>query len=88
MPIACEGKKNIVHYALYKKPWQDDDVTDGEYFWTYAERSPFYPHICRVKNSFGDEDKAKKQAAAKEIIEHALKIAESNHTFSKKLLKR
>ena len=31
MPLACEGEKNIVHYALYKKPWQYDDVTDGEY---------------------------------------------------------
>ena len=38
----CEGEKNIVHYNLYKKPWQYDDVIDGEYFWQYASSSPFY----------------------------------------------
>lgn len=85
MPLPCEGKKNIVHYALYKKPWQYDDVMDGEYFWSYARRSPFYDEIVERKASFGEEDMAKKDAAAKEILEHGLKIAESDYTFIKKL---
>jgi lipopolysaccharide biosynthesis glycosyltransferase len=86
-PVKCEGKKNIVHYALYKKPWQYDDVEDGEYFWKYAERSPFYEQICKRKQAFGDIEKAEKEATAKEILEHALKIVSSEETFSKKLAK-
>ncbi|MBE6582939.1 MAG: MarR family transcriptional regulator [Ruminococcaceae bacterium] len=84
-PVECEGKKNIVHYALYKKPWQYDDTPDGEYFWEYAKRSHFYDVILEKKAAFGDKEKAEKEAAGSEILEHALKIVESDDTFSKLL---
>ncbi|MBP3301422.1 MAG: glycosyltransferase family 8 protein [Clostridia bacterium] len=84
VPVSCEGKKNIVHYALYKKPWQYDDVIDGEYFWQYAETSPFYPQILRARESFDAAERAKKEAAAQEILEHARRIVASENTFSKK----
>ncbi len=85
MPLACEGKKNIVHYALYQKPWQCDDVIDGEYFWYYAKQSPFYDVICDRKKNFGEAEIAEKKATARNILEHALKIVDSEQTFSKKL---
>jgi lipopolysaccharide biosynthesis glycosyltransferase len=85
MPLDCEGEKNIVHYALYKKPWQYDDVADGEHFWYYAEKSPFYDQICHRKNTFGEAEKAEKEETAREILEHARRIVSSEYTFSKKL---
>ena len=85
MTIPCEGKKNIVHYALYKKPWQYDDVIDGEFFWHYAKRSPFCEMILERKDSFGDKERAENEDMAKEILEHALKIVDSDETFAKKL---
>lgn len=88
MPLPCEGKKNIVHYALYKKPWQYDDVMDGDVFWRYAEKSPFYEKILENKAAFGDAERAQKEAAAKEIIEHAKKIIASDYTFAKKITGR
>ena len=88
MPLPCEGKKNIVHYALYKKPWQYDDVMDGEYFWRYARRSPFYLQICERRTAFGEAERAEKEATAEEILSHALKIAASEETFSKKLCEK
>ncbi|MBE6601871.1 MAG: glycosyltransferase family 8 protein [Ruminococcaceae bacterium] len=88
MPLPCEGKKNIVHYALYKKPWQYEDVIDGEYFWDYAKRSPFYDRICQDKAAFGALEKAEKEETAHEILVHALKIVDSEDTFSKKLRKK
>ena len=83
--IPCEGKKNIVHYALYKKPWQYDDTPDGEYFWEYAKRSHFYDVILEKKANFDDEEKAKKEATGSKILEHALRIVESDKTFAKLL---
>lgn len=83
-----EGKKNIVHYALYKKPWQYDDVIDGECFWEYAKTSPFYEQILESKRRFDAEDKAKKEAAATEILSHALRLVASEDTFQKKLDKK
>ncbi len=85
MPLACEGEKNIVHYALYKKPWQYDDVMDGEYFWSYAKKSPFYDEICQRKDNFSESERAQKEATAHEILEHALRIIDSEDTFSKQL---
>ncbi len=83
MNLPLEGEKKIVHYALYKKPWQYDDVTDGEHFWNYAKSSPFHHQILQNKEAFDDAQKAKKEAAAKEILEHAKTIVASNITFSK-----
>lgn len=85
MPLFCEGKKNIVHYALYKKPWQYDDVMDGEYFWHYAKRSPFYEIILERRASFGEAEKAEKEATAKDILVHANQIVESDCTFVTKI---
>ena len=85
MPLACEGEKNIVHYALYKKPWQYDDVMDGQYFWQYAAPSPFYEDICANRRSFGSREMAEKEETAREILVHAMKIVASENTFSKKL---
>ncbi len=79
----CQGGKNIVHYNLYKKPWQYDDVIDGDLFWRYAKSSPFYSRILDVKASFGKEEMAKKEAAAKDILIHAEKIVASENTFAK-----
>lgn len=86
--IFCEGDKNIVHYNLYKKPWQYDDVTDGKYFWDYARKSPFYEVILARKAGFGEKEKAANDAMATEIILHASKIIESDNTFVKTLVKR
>ena len=88
MTLPCEGKKNIVHYALYKKPWQYDDVIDGEYFWHYAKRSRFYDEILRRRTSFGERERAKSEATAREILVHANNIVASDHTFMKLLKNR
>lgn len=82
-PIACEGNKNIVHYALYKKPWQYDDVIDGEFFWQYAKESPFYQQILQNRASFGHAEQMSKEADACLILEHAKTITASDHTFAK-----
>ena len=85
IPISCEGEKNIVHYALYKKPWQYDDVLDGDYFWHYASHSPFYEAILHKKAEFTNKEKAIKEETAREILVHAKKIVDSGYTFATKL---
>ncbi|MBQ6706245.1 MAG: glycosyltransferase family 8 protein [Clostridia bacterium] len=85
---AYDGEKNIVHYNLYKKPWQYDDMEDGEYFWRYAGASPFYEQIREAGAAFGEKEKAKSDAAAKEILQHAIAIVRSDNTFSKTLDRR
>lgn len=81
----CVGEKNIVHYNLYKKPWQYNDMIDGEYFWEYAKLSPYCDLILERKANFGEKEKAANDAMAKEIILHAKRIVASDDTFAKKL---
>ena len=87
MPLPLEGKMNIIHFALYKKPWQYDGIPGDEHFWRYAVKSPFYREIMARKDGFSDEEKAEKEATAVEILEHALRIVDSDYTFITKLEK-
>ncbi len=86
LPEEAEGGLNIIHYALYKKPWQYDDIINVEYFWKYAKMSPFYQLICDRKAAFNDEQRAKKEAANVAIAEHAKKVTVSENTFKRVLL--
>ena len=85
LPTPAEGEKNIVHYALYKKPWQYDEVIDGEYFWEYARQSPFYGEILNRKENFKETEMKANEVMAKDIVNHALKVAGSECTFKRKL---
>lgn len=88
LPEPCEGALNLVHYALYKKPWQYDDVINVKYFWKYAEQSPFYEEILIRKESFNDEKKAQKEKDNEEIVEHGKQIIASEKTFYNCLFKQ
>ena len=82
-----EGKLNIVHYALYKKPWQYDDVVNSQYFWSYAKDSPFYDEIISNKANFDDEAKSKKELANVEIVEHAKRAINNKNSFVNLVIK-
>lgn len=49
----------IIHYNLFLKPWQYDDVQYYDYFWKYAKSTPYYDEILEIKNSYTDEDRKK-----------------------------
>ena len=85
LSLDAEAKNRIVHYALYKKPWQYDDVIYGEHFWNYAKRSPFLENIISAKESFSEADRKEKEQTARDILLHAKKIVNSDETFYKKL---
>lgn len=85
LPNALEGKLGIAHFALYKKPWQYDDVINGEYFWHYAKKCKMYDKIMLAKNSFDDVKRKQKESANIEIVEHAQKIINSDNNCYKVL---
>ncbi len=49
----------IIHYNLFLKPWQYENVQYYDYFWKYAKSTPFYNEILEIKNSYTDEDRKK-----------------------------
>lgn len=86
LPVKLEGKLNIVHYALYKKPWQYEDVMNGEYFWNYAKKCSLYEKIIQTKNSFTNEKRKQKEQANIEIVEHAIRVIKSEDNMCNTLL--
>ena len=84
--FGMDEQVHIMHYALYKKPWQYDGVMGEEHFWRYAKTSPFYEAILALKAAFDDAAAAKNEAAAKEIKAHGIRVAESDSNFRKTLL--
>ena len=49
----------IIHYNLFLKPWQYEDVQYYDYFWKYAKSTPFYDEILEIKKSYTNEDRKK-----------------------------
>lgn len=49
----------IIHYNLFLKPWQYEEVQYKDYFWKYAKLTPYYEEILEIKNNYTDEDKKK-----------------------------
>lgn len=52
-------KPVIIHYNLFLKPWQYENVQYYDYFWKYAKFTPYYDEILEIKNSYTDEDRKK-----------------------------
>lgn len=42
----------LIHYNLDFKPWHRDDVTYGDVFWDYAERSGYLEEIREVREGY------------------------------------
>lgn len=52
-------KPVIIHYNLFLKPWQYENVQYYDYFWKYAKFTTYYDEILEIKNSYTDEDRKK-----------------------------
>lgn len=52
-------KPVIIHYNLFLKTWQYENVQYYDYFWKYAKSTPFYDEILEIKNSYTNEDRKK-----------------------------
>lgn len=82
-PDFDEKDLQLIHYKMSWKPWLNDNVTYEDYFWKYADGSPFYDEIMKVKKTYTDEERARDDVAGKKLIETCLKDAyDPNNYFS------
>ena len=61
----------IIHYNLFLKPWQYENVQYYDYFWKYAKKTEFYDEIRAMKSKYTDADKEKDDANSSKLIELA-----------------
>ena len=43
--VNAQKNPKIIHYICKKKPWKNLDIINGEKFWEYARKTPFYESI-------------------------------------------
>ena len=76
-------KPNIIHYNMFNKPWQYDNIPYGEYFWEYAKKTDFYDEISAIKNSFSKEDELIQENGLNDLIKSVINIVNSDYNFKK-----
>ncbi len=62
-----EGVPMLLHYKLDRKPWHYDGVLFGEYFWQYAEGTPFFQKLADIRRCFDDEAIARDRLAYRRL---------------------
>ena len=71
----------IIHYNLFLKPWQYEDIQYYDYFWKYAKFTPFYDEILEIKNSYTDEDRKKDSKWMNLMVSRAESLVGAQNTL-------
>ena len=74
-------KPVIIHYNLFLKPWQYENVQYYDYFWKYAKSTPFYDEILEIKNSYTNEDRKKDSEWMDLIVSRAESLVGTQNTL-------
>lgn len=78
---AYHGTPSLIHYNMFFKPWQYDDIAYGEIFWAYAERTAYAEEIRAIRAAFGLKDRLSQLSANRALHRNARRIALSDRNF-------
>lgn len=65
----------LVHYNVDAKPWHKDHVRYGDYFWNYADRSPYSREIRKIRSAYSEADTEKSARETVNLIAMATRQA-------------
>lgn len=84
-PSAGVKGVKLVHFNLFKKPWQCDNVDGEEIFWEAAEKSGYYHDLQKKKKLYSVNDIRVKEAQVGALIIKAGKLAKVKEPIIKVL---
>ena len=73
----------LIHFNLFKKPWNYDDVDCEDIFWEAARRSGFHNELLRRKENYSVEDKRLNEAQLEALIKKAATLAKTKEPLIK-----
>ena len=79
------GEPKIIHYNMFKKPWIYSKMRFGKYFWKYAENTPYFDDISKMKKRFLFRQKLCDRVCLSKLLKKSREIALSDDTFCKVL---
>lgn len=72
---------HLIHFNMFKKPWNYSNVLYEEYFWKYAVKTYFYKDIINMKNAYTSDDIKKDNIGVQNMIKQSFRIIQSKKTF-------
>lgn len=75
------GTPNLIHYNMFYKPWQYKNICYQEFFWEYAQKTPYYNDIRKMQSEFGWKDKWGHKVAHRTLRRSARQITKSDRNF-------
>lgn len=76
-----DGVPKIVHYNMFYKPWQYTNIVYQEYFWKYAQMTPFYGELKQMQKNFGFKGRMGHRRANRTLHRNALRISDLPNNF-------
>lgn len=73
---------HLIHFNMFQKPWNYDNVLYEEYFWKYANNSEFISEIGAMKGKYTDEQRINDQIGGENMIKQSKRICASDITFN------
>lgn len=86
-PQAGEATLNpspkLIHFNLFQKPWCYDNIPYEEYFWKYADKSPFKEDILAHKEGYDESKQNADRDTLIKLISKAAVLDKNEITFKK-----
>ncbi len=86
-PQAGEATLNsspkLIHFNLFQKPWCYDNIPYEEYFWKYADKSPFREDILAHKAGYDESKQNADRDTLIKLISKAAVLDKNEITFKK-----
>ena len=76
-----DSNLHLLHFNMFQKPWNYDNVPYEDYFWKYAKKTDFYDEISKMKEKYTDEDRRKDDEGGVNLINQSKRICASDFTF-------
>ena len=76
-----DSNLHLIHFNMFQKPWNYDNVLYEDYFWKYAKKTDFYDEISKMKGKYTDEDRRKDDEGGVNLINQSKRICASDFTF-------
>ncbi len=76
-----DSELHLIHFNMFKKPWNYSNVLYEEYFWKYAAKTDFYEGISKMKDNYTKEDRKNDEIGVENMIKQSDRIIQSENTF-------
>ncbi|HAT55417.1 MAG TPA: glycosyltransferase family 8 protein [Lactobacillus sp.] len=73
----------LVHYNLFYKPWYFDHIMYGDYFWQYADQTPYRDELHRQLNTYTKAQQDADRAKLTTLMNKAGRLPDTPTTFKK-----